>query len=269
MQLVGVVLTLLLLTGCGGTANRPAGPQGEGQSRGPSPSPSTSPTSAPSSSASARLTTARCADLVVLGLRGQGQSARGHHGAGRDADGVMRAMLPHLRHGTTLRIEGVPYPARSGGDAAYSEDVRTGVRLVDDQLTELRKNCPSSRVGLVGYSEGAEVVHRAATAAGAGRLAVVVLMGDPQRNPADPVATLRLGTAALTGQGNGGVGARFPDAVRHEVLEVCAQGDDVCNAPPTGRVGPPSATHRAAYKHWATQRRVAVEAARVVVGGGG
>lgn len=205
----------------------------------------------------------------MLGLRGQGQSARGHHGAGRDADGVARAMIPHLRHGTTMRIDAVPYPARSGNDATYSEDVRTGVQLVRDELSRLERLCPASRVGLVGYSEGAEVVHRAATAAGTDRLAVVVLLGDPLRNPADPVSTLRLGTAALTGRGNGGVGARFADAVRHEVLEVCAQGDDVCNAPPTGRVGPPSATHRATYKHRATQRRVAVEAARVVVGGGG
>jgi cutinase len=98
---------------------------------------------------------------------------------------------------------------------------------------------------------------------------VVVLIGDPLRNPADPVRTMRLGTAALAGRGNGGVGARFPDAVRGEVLEVCAHGDDVCNAPPAGRVGPPSTTHRTTYKHRATQGRIALEAAGMVVGGGG
>jgi hypothetical protein len=254
---LGGIFALLLLAGCGSTATATA----------TRPSPTQSATPAPDGPA--RLTRARCPDLVVVGLRGQGQARSGHDGAGKDVDGVARAMLRHLRPGTTVRIDGVPFPARSGGDATYAEDVRTGVRLVRDRLAVLAQGCPASRVALVGYSQGAEVVHRSVvTSTDPGQLAAVVLMGDPVRNPEDHVRTLVPGPGVLSGRGNGGVGARFPDAVRQLVLEVCASADDVCDAPPAGRVGPASTTHRTAYKARPTQRRVAALAARSAVGAG-
>ena len=168
-----------------------------------------------------------------------------------------------------MRIDGVPFPARSGGDAPYSEDVRTGVGLVRDRLAVLGQGCPASRVALLGYSQGAEVVHRSVVASThPAQLAAVVLMGDPVRNPEDDVRTMVPGPGALSGRGNGGAGARFPDAVRQRVVEVCAAADDVCDAPPAGRVGPASTTHRTAYKSHPTQHRVAALAARSAVGAG-
>jgi cutinase len=259
MRLFGGLLALLLLAGCGHTSDPTVSPHRQVGSSAP----------ATASDGPARLTRARCADLVIVGLRGQGQSRRGHDGAGKDVDGVARAMLRHLRPGTTVRIDGVPFPARSGGDATYAEDVRTGVRLVRDRLAVLAQGCPASRVALVGYSQGAEVVHRSAVATtDPAQLAAVVLIGDPVRNPEDHVQTLVPGPGVLSGRGNGGVGARFPDAVRQLVLEVCAPADDVCDAPPAGRVGPPSTTHRTAYKSRPTQHRVAALAARSAVGAG-
>jgi pimeloyl-ACP methyl ester carboxylesterase len=139
------------------------------------------------------------------------------------------------------RVVGVRFPSSAGG-SSYDSDVAAGVRMAGRLI---RSAC--GRVVLVGYSQGAEVAHRVAVAHPL-RVAQVVLMGDPLRDPADPVRTLTLGTGSLGGRGNGGPYVRFPSVVRHRVLEVCAQGDDVCNAPLTGRVGPPSATHRTAYQ---------------------
>ena len=206
-----LLVALLLLAGCGGQEVSSA--------------PGTAPRATPSSSPS-------CPTLV-LAFRGQGQSTHGFHGAGREAGQVAERL--------GSRVVGVRFP--SGADAStYGSDVAAGVRMADRLV---RTAC--GRVVVVGYSQGAEVAHRVVVAHPR-RVTLAVLMGDPLRDPADRVNTLTLGTGSLAGRGNGGPYARFPAAVRSRVLEVCVRGDDVCNAPLTGRVGPPSATHRTAYQ---------------------
>jgi pimeloyl-ACP methyl ester carboxylesterase len=218
-----LVVLVLLLTGCGG------GQTAHHTSR---PTPSVA-ASSPS-----------CQPLV-LGFRGQGQSTRGFHGAGREAGQVGRKMAERL----AARVVGVRFPSSAGG-STYDADVAAGVRLAGRLI-----GSACGPVVLVGYSQGAEVAHRVAVAHPR-RVALVVLMGDPLRDPADRVHTLTLGTGALTGRGNGGPYARFPSVVRPRVLEVCVRSDDVCNAPLTGRVGPPSATHRSAYQGDGAVRRI-------------
>jgi cutinase len=213
-----LVAVLLLLTGCGGQAPQTA--------PAPTPEPSASPSSA-------------CPTLV-LAFRGQGQSTRGFHGGGREAGQVAERL--------GSRVVGVRFP--SSADSSYDADVAAGVRMASRLI---RSAC--GRVVVVGYSQGAEVAHRVVVAHPR-RVALAVLMGDPLRDPADQVHTLALGTGTLSGRGNGGPYARFPAGVRPRVLEVCAPGDDVCNAPPTGRVGPPSATHRTAYQGDGAVRRI-------------
>jgi pimeloyl-ACP methyl ester carboxylesterase len=181
----------------------------------------------------------------VLGFRGQGQSTRGFDGAGREAGQVARKLAEQLGS----RVVGVRFPSSAGG-STYDADVAAGVRLAGRLMASA-----CGQVVLVGYSQGAEVAHRVAVAHPR-RVAGVVLMGDPLRDPADPVATLTLGTGPLSGRGNGGPYARFPSVVRARVLEVCVRGDDVCNAPLAGRVGPPSATHRTAYQGDGAVRRI-------------
>ncbi len=225
LALLGVIV--LLLAGCGDHAARTA------------PAHAAAPSSSPS------------CQTVVLGFRGQGQSTRGFHGAGREADQVAERLGSH--------VVGVRFPSSSGA-SSYESDVAAGVRMAGRVI---RSTC--GRVVLVGYSQGAEVVHRVAVAH-PGRVALAVLMGDPLRNPADRVDTLTLGTGSLAGRGNGGPYVRFPGAVRPRVLEVCVQGDDVCNAPLTGRVGPPAATHQTAYQDPATAQTIAGRAAPLAAG---
>ncbi len=234
---------LLFVLGCG--EHTP------GRTAAPSPS-------APSSSGSSSGPSSGCRSVTLLGFRGQGQPTRGHRGVGREVDQVARALDAALGS-APVRLQRVRFPATTGA-AAYDADVATAVQ---EAGRAIRTAC--GRVVLVGYSQGAEVVHRVAVAH-PGRVALAVLMGDPLRNPTDQVATLTLGTGALGGRGNAGPGERFPDEVRRRVLEVCVRGDDVCNAPLTGRVGPPAAAHHTGYQDLATARGIAARAALLVAG---
>ena len=195
---------------------------------------------------------------MLLGFRGQGQTARGR-GLGREV-GQVAGSLEAALGGTPVQVVRVPFPARSGDDATSAADVATAVSAA---RRVIRSTC--RRVVLVGYSQGAEVVHRV-TAALPRRVALAVLMGDPLRDPADRATTLTLGTGTLAGRGNAGPGRRLPVVVRSRVLEVCVRGDDVCNAPLTGRVGPASATHRTAYQSTHAAQVIARRAARLAAG---
>ncbi|GGF49661.1 hypothetical protein GCM10011519_24500 [Marmoricola endophyticus] len=197
-----------------------------------------------------------CADLVVLGLRGQGQSASKAQGVGDEVLGVVRAIGARLPASQSLSLVAVRHPARlSPTQASYDADVATGVRMVQRHLDRLARRCPGSAVGLVGFSEGAQVVHLAAARTDH-RLAFVALMGDPLRRPAGAGRELHLGTR-VTGRGSNGAGPPFPARVRPYVVEACVAGDNVCNVPPTGRVGGVSETHRHVYERPATARAIA------------
>jgi cutinase len=263
---LAAVALLVLVAACG----KPAA--------GPSSSSSSSPSSSSSSSSSAsvvsgrpaRFTEARCADLVVLGLRGQTQSSRSDGGVGHEVLVSVQQTVAHLED-TSVRLEAVRYPAvREATDAGYDADVASGVRMVTRRLGTLARSCPRSRFVVVGFSEGAQVGHLAAVRlapAEADRVAAVALLGDPLRDPSDAVRTETFGTGPLAGRGNAGPGPAFPMGIRDRVLLLCARGDDVCNAPPTGRVGPPSVTHRTFYEQPSSARTTGRLVASVVSAG--
>ncbi len=237
---VGAGLVLLLAAGCATTPSSSAG----------SSTPSATPTPA-----AAHLTTERCADLVVLGLRGQGQSRRTEQGVGAEVRASVQAVVTRLPHGVSVRLEAVPYP--NGSDATYDADVARGQRMARSRLSALARRCPHSRLALVGYSEGAQAVHLAAlrlTPHERDRLALVAVLGDPLRNPDDPTRVVDYGTGPLAGRGNAGPGPAFPASTRARTLSFCVRGDNVCNAPLTGRVGTVSATHRGFYERSASAR---------------
>ena len=74
--------------------------------------------------------------------------------------------------------------------------------------------CPNTKIALSGYSQGACVVHNAVTAGGldASKVSAVVLFGDP-----------------FNGQSVGAVPAT-------KVLEICADGDHVCDGSGTFQI---------------------------------
>ncbi|EKD13209.1 uncharacterized protein L3040_003013 [Drepanopeziza brunnea f. sp. 'multigermtubi'] len=104
-----------------------------------------------------------------------------------------------------LAVHGVTYPAGklgflSGGSAEGSRNMA--------ELAELAaKQCPETKIVLSGYSQGAQLVHRAAkllSAATATRISSVVVFGDPYH------------PAAIPG---------IPD---WKVATFCRKGDNIC-----------------------------------------
>ncbi|KAJ5548490.1 cutinase-domain-containing protein [Penicillium frequentans] len=100
-----------------------------------------------------------------------------------------------------VTIQGVNYDASVAGDATMGEDGGSDMAtLVKTALS----NCPNTKVVLGGYSEGAMVVHNAASSLTADQVAAAVLFGDPLK--AESVG--KLSTS--------------------DVKEFCATGDPVC-----------------------------------------
>ncbi|WP_332645169.1 cutinase family protein [Aeromicrobium sp.] len=196
-----------------------------------------------------------CADLIVLGARGSDQSATKHHGVGTEVLASVTAMAEqlHTRSTKTVRIVGIPYPAVGG--PKYTANVFTGVSRARQLLTTLGKKCPDSQFGLVGFSQGAHIVHGAAlelTPAQVRRVVLVAMISDPRRNPGDQITHWSY-DAATPGPGKLGAGTPIPKALRSKAITLCARDDEVCNWPPGGYSGQLSETHRHFYETHAAQ----------------
>jgi cutinase len=189
----------------------------------------------------------------VLGLRGAGQSADKNHGAGQEILASARAMSAdlHRESDTTVRLEGVLYRAEIAPTSAFHRaNVEDGVRRTKTRIAELSRRCPDSRIALVGFSQGAQVVHELAAelpTATARRIALVAMIADPIRNPADSIASWTYGKAA-PGPGKFGAGPALDPALQGQAITFCTARDEICNWPPGGYAGPLSDTHRHFYE---------------------
>ena len=227
-----------------------------------SPTPSTSSRTSASSPSPARhqalLVTTKCAGLIFLGARGSSQSATLNRGVGAEVRLSVEATIRrlHQRGDTTARIEAVRYDA-SGG-AAYQAQVGAGAQLMQRMLTADARRCPHSRFALVGFSEGAQVVHAAAIdvpRALEKRIALIAMIADPRRNPGDAIAHWSYGESAPR-PGRLGAGTPIDPDMRSTAITLCAAGDEICN----GRGNPgasPSATHRHFYERPSSTRSTA------------
>ncbi|KAL6158225.1 hypothetical protein ACJQWK_07990 [Exserohilum turcicum] len=91
---------------------------------------------------------------------------------------------------------------------------RQGTQDIVQRLTSQSSACPNQTFSLVGYSQGASIMHRAAAQLPTSlfpKIKSVVMFGDPN---------LRLGE----------VGDEFPEGLQAKVLQVCAKGDPVCDS---------------------------------------
>ncbi|MGF6886311.1 hypothetical protein ABIA39_000278 [Nocardia sp. GAS34] len=133
------------------------------------------------------------------------------------------------RYGTDLATRTVAYPASITPTYAASETA--GGQALSSTLSSL---CPSTRIVVVGYSQGAQVAGDIATLIGHGqgpvpasRVLAVGLVADPHRAASTPT----LGTPAA---GEGIEGPRIQDfgALADRVRSVCAAGDLYCSVSP-------------------------------------
>lgn len=218
--------------------------------------------------ADARLVADKCADLIVLGVRGQAQSDRESGGVGPEVQSTTWALVEQLRGGERVRLNAIGYPARlAKTQAGFDRDVEVGRRLILARHAALAAACPKSRFVLIGYSEGADVVHRAVASMSAedvADLAVVAVLGDPLRNPKDNLRTETYGSGRLNGRGSIAGGPRWGKDIRDRVITFCTKKDNVCNAPMTGRRGGVSAAHQRFYEKRQSARVTAERMVQVI-----
>ncbi|WP_148611849.1 cutinase family protein [Nocardioides rubriscoriae] len=196
-------------------------------------------------------TSATCVELTVIGGRGSGQavdSAR-PRGFGKEAGELAVAVgdaatnPPRSWRTAYVAIDypAVDVPTIRADPAAFDTSVQAGV---DDGLAAARDavtSCPSTRLVVIGSSQGAAVVHGIAARLAADdtlapvrdRVLGIVLLGDPTRRRADDdVEHVDPGGVAAE---DGFLADDRDDvgpALAGRVLSVCAVGDTVCASAP-------------------------------------
>jgi cutinase len=111
-------------------------------------------------------------------------------------------------------------------NVAYPADMKAnskieGVSKTLSHVTAQAAACPNQKFVLVGYSQGADVMHSAAVKLPADlhpRVVAVVMFGDPGN----------MGPSAKSPLG--GTVSVFPRALANRLMENCAKGDPVCGA---------------------------------------
>ena len=169
----------------------------------------------------------------------QGSVAAGQlSGFGEESSAVARYAMNRFSAGTTVRYDRLIYPATLSYMPNYATSVQKGVARLKVQVDYFVRNCPSTKIVLIGYAEGAHVVHLAAAALGpnaASHISSVVLMADLIRNVSNTSGTVRFNFGASLGSyGNGskGRGPAFTNGLQKgpRVVSFCGRYDGYCNS---------------------------------------
>ena len=192
-----------------------------------------------------------CPDVHWIGAAGSGERTGAdlttYNGMGRVVNESLYDLSTQLqRDGRTMTAEAVDYPAvpvpyDNGGVGAwlgFMGSVDAGAKALGDQYAAFVARCPTSKVVLAGYSQGAMVVHRNLQALAASpNLAAVLLIADGDRRPEDP--TFNLGTASGIPERGKGVAQDWPilahapaplaPEIAARTISVCDLNDAVCD----------------------------------------
>jgi predicted esterase len=193
-----------------------------------------------------------CPDLHWIGAAGSGErgpNASLNGGMGRVIyQSLLNFQQQAAQDGQTVTAEAVVYPATEvpldGGLldwAGFIGSVDEGSAALATQYATFAQQCPSTKVVLAGYSQGAMVVHRNLQALDASpNLSAALLIADGDRRPEDP--TLNMGTATAVPGPRLGVAqdwpiladapAPLPVTVGMRTISVCDYGDAVCDYDP-------------------------------------
>ena len=190
-----------------------------------------------------------CPDVHYIGAAGSGE--RGpevalNGGMGRVVFQSFNALKQLVEaDGRTITAEAVEYPAievpEDGGVldwANFMGSVDAGAAALGGQYASFVQRCPTSKVVLAGYSQGAMVVHRNLhPLAGSPNLAASLLIADGDRLPEDP--TINIGTAVSVPGAGKGVAQDWPilahapapltPELGSKTISVCNRGDAVCD----------------------------------------
>ncbi|MGX9789898.1 cutinase family protein [Mycobacterium sp. MMS18-G62] len=194
---------------------------------------------------------AGCPDVHWIGAAGSGERTGAeltqNGGMGRVIYQSLQELSVQMQNdGRTMTAEAVDYPAvevpgQDGGVGqwlGFMGSVDTGTTALGKQYEAFVQQCPTSKVVLAGYSQGAMVVHRnLASLEASPNLAAVLLIADGDRRPEDP--TLNLGTASGVPKRGKGVAQDWPilahapaplsPALGARTISVCNLNDAVCD----------------------------------------
>jgi hypothetical protein len=210
----------------------------------------------------------RCAGLMVYGIQGTGQSSPDADPE-QDAGFLSRVLGPAMQEASKFMDRAyVPYDAGFGGAVPggakpYADSVNGAVTTTESWIKDKVSDCPTTKFGLVGYSQGAHAVRvvlnnivNGKTAIDADQLALVANFGDPGRPQGAPLFPGRPGQsspspvpgtigdavsqviAAVPSTPQGGGIAPETDvddtayqAIAGRYLSSCTDGDLACDAP--------------------------------------
>lgn len=151
----------------------------------------------------AKLVTTTCADIVLLGVAGSGDRTpakmKSFGGYGETVHNVLNRIESDIKTSsyrttrvTTYKKEALNYPAaglpkKLSEVAPYVKSADTGVTKLRDRITYYRKTCPSAKVVVVGYSQGAWVTHAALASFGTNtdvvkNVKATILLADPNND---------------------------------------------------------------------------------------
>ena len=194
-----------------------------------------------------------CPDVHWMGAAGSGERTAAdmaaNGGMGQIVYQSYQALQQQLaQEGRTITAEAVNYPAKDvpadagvGDWLDYMGSVDTGTNALGSQYAAFTAQCPTTKVVLAGYSQGAMVVHRNLVNIGADpNLAASLLIADGDRHPDD--TTVNVGSASSNPEKTGGAAqdwpilahapAKLPANVGVRTISVCDAGDAVCDYDP-------------------------------------
>ncbi|MDT5096654.1 MAG: hypothetical protein QOC76_391 [Mycobacterium sp.] len=194
-----------------------------------------------------------CPDVHWMGAAGSGERTEydmaANGGMGQVVYQSYQALQQQLaQEGRTITSEAVDYPAKDVPEDAgvgdwldYMGSVDAGTAALGAQYAAFTAQCPTTKVVLAGYSQGAMVVHRNLVAIGADpNLAASLLIADGDRITDD--ATVNVGSASKDPEKTGGASqdwpilahapAKLPANVGVRTISVCDAGDAVCDYDP-------------------------------------
>lgn len=200
--------------------------------------------------AEARLTTStkKCSSLVVIGARGSGQSVGSGSipGFGPQGTAAIKNAVGRIQRTGSLRYQGLTstqYPAVGvNWTTAFNRDpywasVKKGAYATMAIAKDLASSCSSTKIALVGYSQGASVMRwaiRDLPDRVKDRVVLIGLIGDPERRGFNQTAP-EIGRHVfftgdtLYGSGALGAGPALPSRRRSAIVTACHVKDDICN----------------------------------------
>jgi hypothetical protein len=190
-----------------------------------------------------------CRRFEVIGARGSGETLSGPYAMGDTVGATaasLIAALPGSVRATSVRYPAAPVEALAQGNGdGFFLSIAAGKNALLRRLLQLGRDCPDTRVALIGYSQGAAVVSEALRQAldrdrrRVNRVVrAVVLFADPWsagEGSGYDITLTRPGARGASRIGHGSLGARrLPAYLRSRVADVCYAGDLVCDtAKPT------------------------------------